>query len=99
MSKTILDFPSFNEIFNTEFRNTLPCFVAPAGISARRQNPKGASYSHVIAHTYIYRKVPMVKICRRYSTPENLIFLNRGREELLGNDNVSALNARKLWNG
>ena len=96
MSKTILDFPSFNEIFNTEFRNTLPCFVAPAGISARRQNPKGVSYSHVIAQAYIYRKVPMVKICRRYSTPENLIFLNRGREELLGNDNVSALNARKL---
>ena len=54
MSKTILDFPSYDEIFNTEFRNTLPCFVAPAGISARRRNPKGASYSHVIAHTYIY---------------------------------------------
>lgn len=96
MSKTILDFPSFNEIFNTEFRNTLPYLVAPAGISARRRNPKGASYSHVIAHTYIYRKVPTVKICRRYTTPENLIFLNRGHEELLGNYNVSALNARKL---
>ena len=52
MSKIILDFPSFSEIFNTEFRNTLPCFVAPAGISTRRKNPKGASYFYV-AHAYV----------------------------------------------
>ena len=53
MSKTILVFPSFSEIFNTKFRNTLPCFVAPAGISTRRKNPKGASYFYVIAHAYV----------------------------------------------
>ena len=53
MSKTTLDFPSFNKIFNTEFGNTLPCFVAPAGISTRRKNPKGASYFYVTAHAYV----------------------------------------------
>ena len=51
--KTILDFPSFSEIFNTEFRNTLPCLVATAGISSRRKTPKGASYFYVIAHAYV----------------------------------------------
>lgn len=37
----------------------------------------------------------MVKICS-YSTPEKLDFLKQGHEELLDNDNVSALNTRKL---
>ena len=65
--------------------------IAPAGISPRRRNPdRGGTLARIL------RKVLTVEI---YSHTVNIdkisICLNRGREESVGNDDVSIVCARK----
>ena len=61
--------------------------IAPAGISPRRRNPEEAL-------ARILRKVLTVEIYSQYAR-KILICLNRGREESVGNDDVSIVCALK----
>ena len=68
-------------------------FIAPAGISPRRRNPEETPW--LVTRAYI-KEVLTVEI---YSHTVNIgkisICLNRGREESVGNDDVSIVCARK----
>ena len=66
--------------------------IAPAGISPRRRNPEDALWK--LAR--ILRKVFTVEIYSHTVNIETIsICLNRGREESVGNDDVSIVCARK----
>ena len=67
-------------------------FIAPAGISPRRRNPR----RHSSQLTRILRKVLTVEIYSHTVNIEKIsICLNRGCEESVGNDDVSIVCARK----
>ena len=67
-------------------------FIAPAGISPRRRNPLEA----LLLLARILRKVLTVEIYSHTVNIEKIsICLNRGREESVGNDDVSIVCARK----
>ena len=68
--------------------------IAPAGISPRRPDPEEALLDLKFAR--ILRKVLTVEIYSHTVNIEKIsICLNRGREESVGNDDVSIVCARK----